>query len=117
MVLLRDMFTVFTKENKKGVAFMSKKEMPTVNQIVCRWTVDFYDERYPIGDYSLPKVAIGIDVEPEEFKSIVELGKYHPNVCIMHQKQYDTIFAPLFEEIRTLNAKIKEQNEWLKNNK
>lgn len=75
--------------------------------IECKLTVMNYTEGWR-DIYKIEKVAISIRKNEEDI--LKELEDNDRTTVTMYKEQYETIFEPLFEEIRKLNQQIKELN-------
>lgn len=75
--------------------------------IECKLTVMTYTEGWR-GVCEFEKVAISVR---QNEKDITEALEYNDRKTVsMTKEQYETIFEPLFEEIRELNKQIEELN-------
>ena len=76
--------------------------------IECKLTVMNYTEGWrDVCEFE--KVAISVRKNEEDiFEALVHNDD---KTVVMYKEQYETIFEPLFKEIRTLNQKIIELNE------
>ena len=79
-----------------------------LNPIECKLTVMEYTEGWK-DVCELEMVAISLRKDEKDILEAIEHNDDNKTV-VMYKDQYETIFAPLFAEIRKLNQQIKELN-------